>query len=46
MEYNLNLSEQEINKILQILSKEPYIDVFDIINKIQIQANEQLKEKK
>lgn len=39
--YKFELTEQEANKVLFALSKEPYIEVVDIINKIHEQANEQ-----
>ena len=42
MDYTLKLTVQEINQLLQTLAKEPYIDVFEIISKIQTQVNEQL----
>lgn len=44
MEYTLKLTIQEINQLLQTLAKEPYMNVFEIISKIQTQANEQLEE--
>ena len=44
MEYTLKLTIQEINQLLQTLAKEPYMNVFEIISKIQTQANEQLDE--
>lgn len=40
-EYNLNLTEQEINYILLVLAKQPYIDVVELIEKIRKQATEQ-----
>lgn len=44
MDYTLKLTVQEINQLLQTLAKEPYMNVFEIISKIQTQANEQLDE--
>lgn len=43
MVLKFELEEQEAQKILNILAKEPYVDVVDIINKIQSQASEQMK---
>jgi hypothetical protein len=37
-------SKDETQKILDSLAKEPYIDVFELINKIQKQASDQLSE--
>lgn len=39
---NLNLTLDEVNIILQALSKEPFKDVFQLIGKINEQANTQL----
>lgn len=39
--YKFEFTEEEVNKILFSLAKEPYIEVVDIINKIHEQANEQ-----
>jgi hypothetical protein len=36
-------TEQEAQKILNTLIKEPYIEVVDIINNIQKQASEQMQ---
>lgn len=44
MEIILKLNENEINYILNCLAKEPYIEVVDLINNINNQAMEQLKE--
>ena len=41
MEYNLNLTEEEVNFILMNLSKQPYEQVFILIEKIRSQAMEQ-----
>lgn len=38
-------TEQEAQKILSALIKEPYIEVADVINKMQAQAAEQMQEK-
>jgi hypothetical protein len=44
MELTFKLSEQEAQVVLNALVKEPYITVVDVINKIQQQANEQIKQ--
>ena len=41
MEYNLNLTENEVNQILLTLSKQPYEQVFMLIDKVRGQAVEQ-----
>jgi hypothetical protein len=41
MEFLLKLSEQEAQKVLDALVKEPYAEVVDVINNIQQQAVEQ-----
>lgn len=41
----LELTEGEAQIILNALVKEPYINVVDLINKIQNQASEQMQEK-
>ena len=41
----LELTEGEAQIILNALVKEPYINVVDLINKIQNQASEQIQEK-
>lgn len=41
----LELSKEEAQSILNVLVKEPYINVVDLINKIQHQASEQMQEK-
>lgn len=43
-EYDLNLSEEEVNAILTLLSKEPYYTVHQLISKIQSQANDQIEQ--
>lgn len=40
-EYKFTFAENEINYILGLLSKQPYIEVADLIDKIHKQANEQ-----
>ncbi len=40
----LTLSIEEINKILEALGNQPYVGVYQLINKIQQQANLQLQE--
>ena len=40
---NLELTQDEAQMILNALAKEPYIEVVDIINKIQLQASGQMK---
>lgn len=44
MELTLKLTEQEAQIVLNALVKEPYLSVVDVINKIQLQANEQMKQ--
>lgn len=44
MKFTFNLNEQEAQKVLDALIKQPYIEVVDVINKIQQQAIEQRKE--
>ncbi|MGB1216317.1 MAG: hypothetical protein ACPG5P_00490 [Saprospiraceae bacterium] len=39
---SLNLSLDEVNQIMSILSEQPFKDVFEIIGKINAQANDQL----
>lgn len=41
----LELTQSEAQMILNALVKEPYINVVDLINKIQNQASEQMQEK-
>lgn len=40
----LNLNMEEINSILAALAQQPYIQVHELIHKIQAQATWQLKE--
>ena len=42
----INLTIEELNKILESLGERPYVEVFQLINKIQAQAEAQLKAKK
>ena len=44
-ELNIKLSVEEVNFILQNLSELPYKTIFQLIPKIQQQANEQLNAK-
>ena len=39
---HINLTLDEINQILKALGTQPYADVFQLINKIQMQAETQL----
>lgn len=41
MEFTLNLTEQEVQTVINALCREPYIQVFKVIEKIDQQANEQ-----
>lgn len=41
MEFNFTLTEQESQMMLNSLMKEPYIEVFELINKVQSQAIDQ-----
>lgn len=44
MELTFKLTEQEAQKVLNALAKESYIEVVDVVNKIQLQASEQMNE--
>lgn len=44
MELIFKLNEQEAQIILNALTREPYITVVDVVNKLQQQASEQMKE--
>lgn len=44
MELVFKLSRQEAQIVLDALTKEPYIAVVDLINKVQEQASEQMGE--
>lgn len=43
-EIKLELSVAEINQILEALGQKPYQQVYQLINKIQQQATQQLEE--
>ena len=43
MELTFKLTQEEAQSILNVLVKEPYVSVVDVINKIQLQASEQMK---
>ncbi|MDJ0719110.1 MAG: hypothetical protein QNJ54_33600 [Prochloraceae cyanobacterium] len=43
---SINLTIEEVNEILESLGKRPYIEVFELINKIQGQAQAQLQAQK
>ena len=43
MELTFQLTEQEAQQILDALVKQPYIEVVDVINKVQQQASQQMK---
>lgn len=40
-EYEFTFTENEINYILGVLAKQPYVEVVELIAKIHKQANEQ-----
>lgn len=42
MEFTLKLNEQDTQKVLNAIAKEPLHEVIDVFNKIQLQASEQL----
>ena len=42
-EYNLKLTEQEVNTILGALGRSLFQDVFQLVPKIQQQCQEQMK---
>lgn len=44
MKYTLELSEPELNGILQALAQMPYLQVVELINKIHAQVKAQLPE--
>lgn len=39
---NFELTEKEAQRILNVLSKQPYSEVFDLISAMQLQGQEQL----
>jgi hypothetical protein len=43
MELSFKLTQQEAQTVVNALVKEPFIQVADVINKIQSQATEQMK---
>lgn len=43
MEFTFKLSEKDAQIILNALIKQPYIEVVDVINKVQEQASEQMQ---
>lgn len=43
---SINLTIEEVNKILESLGQRPYVEVFELINKIQGQAQAQLQAQK
>ena len=43
---SINLTIEEVNKILESLGQKPYVEVFQLVNKIQAQAEAQLQAKK
>lgn len=40
---SINLTIEEVNQILDSLGERPYIEVFQLINKIKVQAEAQLQ---
>lgn len=46
LEFNFNVTEQEANIILNALAKEPFNIVVNVINKVQLQAKEQIDNNK
>jgi len=45
-EFELKLTEKEINYVLSVLGTRPFTEVADLLGKIQSQANEQITEEK
>lgn len=43
---SINLTIEEVNEILESLGQRPYVEVFELINKIQGQAQAQLQAQK
>ena len=43
---SINLTIEEVNKILESLGQRPYVEVFQLISKIQAQAEAQVQAKK
>lgn len=46
MELTLKLTDQEAQVVLNAIAKEPLGQVIEVFNKIQLQASEQMQEKK
>lgn len=44
MEFTFKFTQQDAQKVLNALIKEPYVEVVDVINNIQQQAVEQRKD--
>ena len=42
---NITFTEQELNVVLNALAQRPFAEVFQLVGKIQTEAQEQLKEK-
>ena len=42
---SINLTIEEVNQILESLGQRPYVEVFQLINKIQAQAEAQVQAK-
>jgi hypothetical protein len=40
---SVNLTLEEVNQILESLGQRPYIEVFQLINKIKVQAEAQVQ---
>ena len=45
MDLKFKLTLEEVNQILEALGTQPYNRVFQLINKLHIQADEQMKSK-
>ena len=43
---NIELSIDEINTIIDALGKQPFVKVYKLIEKLHLQANKQIKDKK
>ena len=44
-EITLKLSLEEVNKVIESLGRQPFIEVYKIIEKIHVQAKEQSSDK-
>ena len=42
---NITFTEQELNIVLNALAQRPFAEVFQLVSKIQAEAQEQLKDK-